>query len=113
MSEKKGTTRPHRGTEWRSIDLDGAPDIQEKGAAAFREFLSLWAEVCEATTQSKKAKSKGLPIKLADQLAQHLSGQIADYIGTFPDGTHVAVARQIIQGMFWDWMYTDTDEFLS
>lgn len=114
MSERKETQHPDRRLDWRSIDLDGAElDIREKGAVAIRQMYSLWSDLCDATAKHKKAKRKKMPAELADQLAQHLSNQVADYIATFPEGTHVAVARHVVHGIFHDWMYEDTDRSLN
>lgn len=112
MSERRETEHPNCRMEWRSIDLHGAHlDIRARGVDVLHEMMDLWSAICAVTKKSKNKKKNAVPEDLAEHLAELLSDQVADYIATFPEGTHVAVARHIIHGIFWDWMYPDTDAF--
>jgi hypothetical protein len=102
---KEETARQGPRVPWRSLSLDGAErDVEAKGAGAFSDLEDLWSAVFATT-----AKNKELPAELASRLAQHFSDELADYIATFPEGTHVAVARSLILGMLWELMRYHTD----
>lgn len=105
MSKQEESARQHPGVAWRSIDLAGAElDIEAKGGTAFSDLEDLWYVVRGNTVKNKKPSQE-----LASRLTQHLASELADYIATFPEGTHLAVARSIIRGMLHQWMYYDTD----